>query len=264
MVDSLKRFEFRSNPLLSISIELPHSTRTSIATHTTKAGIAIRATHELIYQQPSDITKASLAKTEIEQLLEASVNQWKEKIGSYTHENLQALVDIDAPLKLVDPPRSIRVLVLQRSRIDSVTKSITERFTDEFNKQYPQSLPIEMAVSVLGGLPIVFARRLLRSASINSLAIQQTGTDFDITHQTHNQYQDTMRWGTWGVGFIAAIIALVGADVYEGHIWRSRGSKGHCGLIAGLLFGIPYACFINMITKNEAQHRYHACKHRLC
>ena len=260
MINSLRRFEFASNPLLSISIELPCSIRSRKATVMTKNGTTVSATFELVYQQPSDISKASLAETEINQLLEAHVNKWKEQISEYTYENLCALVDIDTPHVCVEQPRLPQVLILKRHRIDSVTKSQHELFAEEFNKQYPRSLPIEIAVGVLGGLPIMLARLLLRRGAIKSLAAEHT----IITVQTHNQYQATMRCGTWSVGLIAALIAFVGAKIYEEYVW-SREAKDPCVVTtAALLFGIPYAWFIRMITKNEAQHRHHKCNYRLC
>ena len=126
LVRDIGRYDFDDNPLLSISIEIPHLIKTHGIKARTKDGSYVSATLEMAYQEPSDTSKTGMIETEMSQLLAAHAGTLREHIGTLTHAHLKGLMGTEPQFEYLkqDSPGP---LVLYRLIINSVSNNLNER-----------------------------------------------------------------------------------------------------------------------------------------
>lgn len=263
LISDLRRHGFSDNPLLSVSVELPHSILSYDIEALDRKGAMVKAKVEMAYQLPPDPKEADLMKEKVNQLLEDYANSQEKQISCGTHTNISE--EKRPPFIYIERADTCETLVLQRCIINSVTRSIQDRFIEEFNKKHPLSPSTEATIAVLGGIPIMVARLAVHNITIRALA-KTSWSEPHISSSDYDQYQRTMRYSTLALGSLVALLGLCGVNDLAYMVWSYMDQTGHRKCISRLpypmtlvcaFFGLPYALFIAGFVCNETNYVRH-------
>ena len=126
LIQDLKTYYFDNNPLLSISIEIPHLIKTHEINVRIKDGAHVYATLEMAYQESSG-TKTSMNEAELRQLLAAHVGTLKEHIGALTRAHLEGLIGPEPQFEYLKQTSQTEPLVFNRLTVNMVTNGLSEQ-----------------------------------------------------------------------------------------------------------------------------------------
>ena len=240
-------------------LTLPHTKRSMDIELTTKDGITLDTTYDLLFQEPigcdanhtepSNYNSSITSPSVVDKAFNEGFNNWVAEVTSKEY-NYVSGARVDKPFSPIKAYSTSPIFMLERPFIRTSEDVIRARFIDYFKSESMRTKPMGLVSLFVGGLSGLATRRWVINFSHNYTVRMIQQKRQPIGKAAFEEQASNRDLATFGAGFVLLMVwsvsLCVGCDLICGN--NALGRREVAITAATLLAGIPAGLMVMSMT----------------